>query len=72
MKIHVMDCETTGLPLFKEPSEDPRQPHIVELAAMLIDGAHRAMNDVRACADVYFAVERGITVPMFSGANEGA
>jgi DNA polymerase-3 subunit epsilon len=31
------DTETTGLPLFKEPSEDPRQPHIVQLAAILMD-----------------------------------
>lgn len=31
------DTETTGLPLFKEPSEDPRQPHIVQLAALLVD-----------------------------------
>ena len=31
------DTETTGLPLFKEPSEDPRQPHIVQLAAALVD-----------------------------------
>lgn len=37
MKILPYDTETTGLPLFKEPSEDPRQPHIVELAALLID-----------------------------------
>lgn len=31
------DTETTGLPLFHEPSEDPRQPHIVQLAAALVD-----------------------------------
>jgi DNA polymerase-3 subunit epsilon len=33
----VFDTETTGLPLFDQPSEDPRQPHIVELAARLVD-----------------------------------
>lgn len=33
----VYDTETTGLPLFSEPSEDPRQPHIVQLAALLVD-----------------------------------
>jgi DNA polymerase-3 subunit epsilon len=33
----VYDTETTGLPLFSEPSEDPRQPHIVQLAAALVD-----------------------------------
>lgn len=31
------DTETTGLPLFKEPSEHPDQPHIVQLAAVLVD-----------------------------------
>lgn len=31
------DSETTGLPLFKEPSEHPNQPHIVQLAAALVD-----------------------------------
>lgn len=38
----VYDTETTGLPLFKEPSEDPRQPHIVQLAACLVDEVSRA------------------------------
>lgn len=31
------DTETTGLPLFSEPSEDPRQPHIVQIGACLVD-----------------------------------
>lgn len=37
MNILIFDTETTGLPLYKEPSEDPGQPHIVELAALLYD-----------------------------------
>lgn len=31
------DTETSGLPLFDQPSEDPRQPHIVQLGALLVD-----------------------------------
>lgn len=37
------DSETSGLPLFSEPSEDPRQPHIVQLAACLVDMETKAM-----------------------------
>ena len=31
------DTETTGFPLYKLPSDDPEQPHIVELAAAVVD-----------------------------------
>lgn len=33
----VVDCESTGLPLWKEPSDDPGQPHIVDMAWTLYD-----------------------------------
>ena len=31
------DTETTGLPLYDQPSDDPRQPHIVQVGAILVD-----------------------------------
>jgi len=37
MKTLIFDTETTGLPDWKEPSEAPHQPHIVQLAAILFD-----------------------------------
>lgn len=37
MKALFYDTETSGLPLFTEPSEDPRQPHIAQLGARLVD-----------------------------------
>lgn len=41
------DTETNGLPLFNEPSEDPRQPHIVQLAACLVDlSARRTLASI--------------------------
>lgn len=39
------DVETTGLPLFSEPSEDPRQPHVVQMGALLVDMATREILD---------------------------
>lgn len=37
MRAAFYDTETTGMPLWGEPSEDPRQPHIVQIAALLVD-----------------------------------
>lgn len=38
MKVAVFyDTETTDMPLWREPSEDPRQPHIIQLAAVMVD-----------------------------------
>lgn len=36
-QILFFDTETTGLPVWNEPSEGENQPHIVELAAKLVD-----------------------------------
>lgn len=33
----IYDCETTGLPLFNKPSDDAAQPHLIQLAALLVD-----------------------------------
>lgn len=53
------DTETTGLPLFKEPSEHPGQPHIVQLGAVLVDLDSRT---VHSTLDVIVKPE-GWTVP---------
>ena len=41
MKILFYDTETTGLPLFKESSAHPGQPHIVQIAALLVEDTSR-------------------------------
>lgn len=38
----IYDTETTGLPIWKEPSDDPAQPHIVEIACELWVGGELA------------------------------
>ena len=43
------DTETTGIPEWKMPSEDPRQPHLQQVAAALVDAAgqvKRTMNRI--------------------------
>lgn len=38
MDLHLFyDNETSGLPLWGQPSEHPEQPHIVQIAALLVD-----------------------------------
>lgn len=53
------DTETTGLPDFKAPSEAAHQPHIVQLAACLVDLDTR---DTIASMDVIVRPE-GWTIP---------
>lgn len=61
------DTETTGLPLFKEPSEHPDQPHIVQLAAVLVDLDSRREL---ACMDVIVKPD-GWTIPAEVSAIHG-
>lgn len=42
------DFETTSLPLFREPSHDPRQPHIIQVAAGLFDDTGRSLRSFSA------------------------
>jgi DNA polymerase-3 subunit epsilon len=72
----VYDSETTNLPIWKEPSDHPGQPHIVELAAKLVNLENRevinqmcviikpdgwAWDDSATTADVAFKTH-GITM----------
>lgn len=45
MNILFYDFETTGLPIWKEPSGGENQPHIVEVYAEVVDGATRQVLD---------------------------
>ncbi len=40
------DTETTGLPDFKKPAEDPSHPHIVQLGAILCDASRRVVSEI--------------------------
>lgn len=57
--ILIFDCETTGLPDFKSPSDAPHQPHIVQFAAILIDPVTRIE---RASVDLIVKPD-GWTIP---------
>lgn len=45
MRIMLFDTETTGLPLWREPSHHPGQPHLVQFTAMICDGAPERETD---------------------------
>lgn len=53
------DTETTGIPLYSTPSDDPRQPHIVSLAAKLI---HLRTREIVETLDVLVKPD-GWTIP---------
>ncbi|HCF4732018.1 TPA: 3'-5' exonuclease [Pseudomonas aeruginosa] len=48
MLTNIFDFETTGIPEWKLPSEDPCQPHIVEVAALLCDAAGNTIDRFEA------------------------
>jgi DNA polymerase III subunit epsilon len=62
-----IDAETTGVPLWKLPSSHPEQPHIVQLAAQLIDPETRT---ARASWDMLVA-PNGWTIPNAATAIHG-
>lgn len=37
MNVLLIDTETSGLPNFREPSDHPSQPHMLQLAAIMLD-----------------------------------
>ncbi len=57
MNILIFDVETTGLPNWKEPSDHPDQPYVVDLACDLWTGPED-------CIDTYDAIiNPGVEIP---------
>ena len=54
----VFDTETTGLPIWKEPSDHPDQPHVVDIAWTLFD---RDRNEIERFDAIINNV--GVTIP---------
>ncbi|MGL4230352.1 MAG: 3'-5' exonuclease [Casimicrobium sp.] len=57
MNVLIFDTETTGLPLWKEPSDDPAQPYVVDIAADLCDDDGNLLESMDAI------INNGITIP---------
>ena len=58
MRVLFFDTETTGLPLWKDPSDHPDQPHVVDLSCELWDEGSLTMID---CYDAI--VNIGVPIP---------
>lgn len=67
MKSLFYDTETTGLPDWKKPSEDPCQPRIVQLCAELVDDESREVLAAMHC----IIKPEGWTVPVEVSAIHG-
>ena len=50
------DTETTGICNFKAPHTDPSQPHIVQLAAMLVDPVGNVRGSMNAIIDPHVEI----------------
>ena len=55
------DTETTGLPLFTEPSDDPRQPHIVQIAAELCTADGTLVETYQAIVNIGEPIPEAMT-----------
>ena len=61
------DTETSGLPLFKEPSDQPGQPFVVTLGMVLLDPATLDVNGGYDC--IYFTIATSSQATNFVAAN---
>lgn len=66
MRVLFFDTETTGLPIWREPSSHPDQPHIVDLACELRDDA---TGDLIAEMDCI--INPGVPIPAATSAIHG-
>lgn len=67
MKVMIFDTETSGIPLYQEPSDDPRQPYVVELAADLID-----LDTREIITSLDFLIDNDVDIPEDVVAIHGA
>ena len=61
----IFDTETTGLPQWGEPSDHPSQPHIVDIACSLFDGAGLEIDRFDAI------INPGVEIPADVAAIQG-